>query len=191
MCTQLRPENRRFAVPGDQPAPPCRDQRSKRTGPDRSPADLTSAAPANAASNQRNHGSRVVSTGVWQHNQVQTGSLQPGASSAACDPADFRCERSGTMIAASGLQDRTCQFALGSRPRPNGGLNRPPPSGGSTSFVDEPSDGGYCPNNRRRQAPLSRWNDDQNIEHVEQQPDGDRDQKELHEKGPAKSGRGN
>ncbi|WP_247393552.1 MULTISPECIES: hypothetical protein [unclassified Bradyrhizobium] len=30
-----------------------------------------------------------------------------------------------------------------------------------------------------------------NIEHVEQQPDGDRDQKELHEKGPAKSGTGN
>lgn len=39
------PANRRFAVPGDRPAPPCRDQMSKRTGPVRFPAALTSAAP--------------------------------------------------------------------------------------------------------------------------------------------------
>src|SRR6478672_11342169 len=65
--------NHRFAVPVDQAAPPCRDQSSKRTGPDRSPAALTSAAPANAVSNQRNHGSRVASTGVLQHNPPESG----------------------------------------------------------------------------------------------------------------------
>ncbi|MFZ2159550.1 MAG: hypothetical protein WAV72_25990, partial [Bradyrhizobium sp.] len=46
---------------------------SKRTGLDRSPAALTSAAPANAVLNQRNHGSRVVSTAVLQHYQGKSG----------------------------------------------------------------------------------------------------------------------